>query len=287
MLRAAFGALLAIVACAAQAQWTFDLGAERVYDDNLPRAQGAADIVSDSATRFSLSASRSLLSDGLSSVALGGDARLVGYDRYHGLAHVALGGTLSWRRKLGLGLTVPWLEGQVTAAREAYRASVRDGDRYGATLAGGWRLSESFQLLGGWRYDRYVSRNDRPSVPGISGRAFDLQGRSLFARAILDATERLQLSLGVSQRRGDVVSSTRRNRAIFTAANAITPDPAFGPDYIAYRLSGTTRGVSLGASWAIDERSSVSASYAGERTRARERLNYDGTVFGVQYLYRH
>lgn len=287
-LRAALGAWLAAAAFAAQAQWTFDLGAERMHDDNLSRAQSAADIVGDSAARFSLSAARLLLSDGLSTVALSGDARAVAYDSIHGLSHVALGGTLSWRRKLGLGLTVPWLEGSLSASREAYRESIRDGNRFEAMLAGGWRFSETFQAVAGGRYDRYDSRNNAPLVPGIPGTPFDLQGRSLFARAALDASERLQLSLGFALRSGDVVSSSRRNFAIFRASNAISADPAFGADYFAYRLSGaTTRSVSLGASWAIDNRSSINASLAAERTRADQGLNYSGNLVGISYLYRH
>ena len=288
MSRAALGAVLAIAAFAAQAQWTFDLGAERIYDDNLPRAQSAADIVSDSATRFSLAAARPLYTDGRTSLGFGVETRIVLYDRYHGLSHTALGGALSLRHKLGLGLDVPWLEARVSASREGYREPLRDGDRFGAQLGGGWRLSEAFQVSAGGRYDRFVSRNDLPSVPGLSGKSFDAQGRSLYARAAFDATERLQLNAGVAQRKGDVVPSTRRNRAIFSASNAVSPDPVFGSDYFTYRISGaTTRSATLGASWAIDERSSLSASVAGDRTKARGGLAYDGTVVGVQYLYRH
>jgi hypothetical protein len=259
-----------------------------MHDDNLSRAQRGADIVGDGAVRVSLSAARLLLSDGHSTVALSGDARAVAYDSIHGLSHVAMGGTLSWRRKLGLGLTVPWLEARLSASHEEYRKSLRDGNRFEAMFAGGWRFSETFQALAGARYDRYNAHNDRPLVPGISGDPFDLQGRSLFARAALDASERLQLSAGIALRSGDVVSSTRRNRAIFTASNAISTDPAFGADYFAYRLSGaTTRSVSLGASWAIDDHSSINASLAADRTRTDPGLDYNAKLLGISYLYRH
>ena len=288
MSRAAIGAVLVFAACTAQAQWTFDVGAERMYDDNLPRAQSAADIVSDSLTRFSLAAARPLYVDGRTSLAFGAESRIVLYDRYHGLSHTALGGSLSLRHKLGLGLAAPWLEGRIGAVREGYREPLRDGDRFGAQLGGGWRLSEAFQVSAGGRYDRFISRNNLPSAPGYDGTSFDAQGRSLHARAALDATERLQLSLGLAARKGDVVSSSRRNFAIFRASNAISPDPVFGPDYFTYRLSGaTTRSATLGASWAIDERSSLSASVATDRTSARGGIQYDSTVVGLHYLYRH
>ena len=288
MSRAALGAVLAAATFSVQAQWAFDFGAERVYDDNLSRAQSAADIVSDSTTRFSLAASRSLYADGLTSLGVGAQARIALYDRFHGLSHTAAGGSLSLRRKLGLGRTVPWLEGRVSAVREAYREPLRDGDRFLAQLGGGWRLTEAFELTAGGRYDRFVSRNSLPSTPGLDGTSFDAQGRSLYARAALDASERLQLSLGLALRKGDVVPSTRRNRAIFNASNAISADPVFGAGYFTYRISGaTTRSASLGASWAFNDHSSLSASLVGDRTRARGGLEYDGLAVGIHYLYRH
>jgi len=289
MWRAALGTVLAVAACAAQAQaqWSFDLGAERIYDDNLPRAQSAADIVSDSATRFSLAASRPLYAGSLTTLSAGAEARLVLYDRFHGLSHTAAGGSFSLRHKLGLGRSVPWLEGRVSAVREGYRESLRDGDRFGAQLGGGWRASDALLLGAGWRWDRFISRNNLPSVPGLDGTSFDAQGRSLYARAALDATDRLQLSVGVAVRRGDVVPSTRRNLAIFRASNGISPDPVFGSDYFTYRISGaTTHSASLGASWALDDHSSLSATLAGDRTQAGT-LKYDGLTAGIHYLYRH
>jgi hypothetical protein len=271
-----------------QAQWAFDFGAERIYDDNVPRAQSAADIVSDSATRFSVAASRPLYAGSLTTLSAGAEARLVLYDKFHGLSHTAGGGSLSLRHKLGLGRSVPWLEARVSVVREAYREPLRDGDRFGAQLGGGWRLTDEFQASAGWRWDRFISRNDLPSVPGIDGTSFDAQGRSLYARAAYDATERLQLSLGVAVRRGDVVPSTRRNFDIFRASNGISPDPVFGSDYFTYRVSGaTTRSAALGASWAIDDRSSISATLAGDRTTTRGGLEYDGRTAGIHYLYRH
>jgi hypothetical protein len=88
-------------------------------------------------------------------------------------------------------------------------------------------------------------------------------------------------------RRGDVVSSTRRNLQIFRESSAIANDPAFGPDFVAYRLTGArTESYSLGVSWALGRRASIDASVGADRTHARGALDYDGNVYAVTLVYR-
>jgi hypothetical protein len=124
-------------------------------------------------------------------------------------------------------------------------------------------------------------------VPGISGKVFDLRGRSAYVRAGYAATDVLQLGAHIEVRRGDVVSSTRRNLEIFEASSAIARDPTFGDDFFAYRLRGTTETITANASWALDARSSLNLAYAAERTRAYDDLDYRSYRVDFSYAYRY
>jgi len=277
------------VACAsgnAGAQWAVDAEAMRLYDSNVSHGQLAGDVVGDSLTRVSVAASRELYAAADSSVALTGDAAVTEYDRFGNLSNASLRATLAGRSKLGIGLTAPWLELSASAAREAYRATLRNGNRFAAALTGGRRFSESFDAQLGARYDRRRADNDVPDSIWTSGRAFDLQGRSLFAQANLAISPSLVASLGLSARRGDVVSTASETPLIWAAANAISPDPAFGDERYAYRLSGAaTRSASLTLSWALDAHSSINGRVADEHTRAHGDFGYHSKVMAVHYVY--
>ena len=68
---------------------------------------------------------------------------------------------------------------------------------------------------------------------------------------------------------------------------AIAPDPAFGPDDVAYRLTGA-RTLSLGAGLAyeLSKRASLEAFLSTDDTRARGGLDYDVQRISVSYAYR-
>jgi hypothetical protein len=285
-LRAAIVLGLACAPGAAGAQWSVDAEATRLYDSNLSRGQLAGDVMSDSVTRLSVGASRELYAVANSSIALAADAAFAEYDRYRGLSNASLGATLTGHTKLGIGLTAPWIDLSVAAARESYRATQRNGYRYAAVLAAGRRFSESFDAQLGARYDRRRADYDLPDIPGISGRPFDLQGRSLFAQANLAVSHSLQANLGISVRRGDVVSTALETPSIVAAASAYADDTVFSEGGYAYRLSGgTTRAASLALSWALNAHSSINGSVADERTSARDGFGYHSTLLGLHYVY--
>jgi hypothetical protein len=270
----------------AGAQWAVDAEAMRLYDSNVSHGQLAGDVVGDSVTRVSVAASRELYAVADSSIALTGDAAVAEYDRYRDLSNAALRATLTGRSKFGVGPTAPWLELSASAAREAYHATLRNGNRYAAALTGGRRFSESFDAQLGVRYDRRRADNDVPDSIWVSGRAFDLQGRSVFAQANLAISQSLAANLGLSVRRGDVVSTASETPLIWAAANAISPDPAFGDERYAYRLSGAaTRSVSFALSWALGAHSSINGRVADEHTRAHDGFGYHSKVMAIHYLY--
>jgi hypothetical protein len=285
-MRPVLALLVAALPAAAAAQWTLDAQVARTHDDNLSRAQRESDIVGDRALALRGALGRAfVVADG--DLVLRGEARAARYDDVLGLDHGAVGAGASWRRKLGLGLTAPWIAADAAIFAEDYGTAVRDGRSAALSLELGKRFSARFDASLGAVYDRRRQRDDFPTVPGFSGEPFSLQGRSLALQGRFALHEKLLAFGALAARRGDVVSSTRRNPQIFLESAAIAPDPAFGPDFIAYKLTGAeTTSATLGLSWALGAKASLDFAVASDRTQARGGLEYDGNVYSLALVYR-
>ncbi|HEX3633247.1 MAG TPA: hypothetical protein VHZ01_12115 [Casimicrobiaceae bacterium] len=290
-LRSAARLLLAMMLlCAAwpaRAEWFYDARAGAQYDDNLTRAQQAADVRGDGAATLAAAAGWFHAPSGADGITLSLEASSEAYARFHGLNLISIGGTASYRHKFGLGHDVPWASISVSAAHDDFRDDIRDSDRLEARLEVGRRLSESLDASLGIAADRRRAGNDRPVVPGISGKVFDLRGQSAFARVAYDVTERLQVGARVSVRRGDVESTTRQNLAIFLASDAIAADPTFGSDFYAYRLRGTTSSANATLSWALSDNSSLNLGYAVARTSAYDDLDYVSRIGTILLVFHY
>jgi hypothetical protein len=288
--RAAAWVLVSTLLCTAgpaYAEWFYDAHAGGLYDDNLTRAQQAADVRGDGAATLAASGGWFYAPSGTDGITVSLEANSEAYARFHGLNLISIGGSAGYRHKFGLGHDVPWASITVRAAHDDFRGDIRDGDRIEASLEVGKRLSANFDASVGIATDRRLASNDQPVVPGISGKPFDIRGHSVFARAAYDVTERLQVGARVSARRGDVVSTTRQNLDIFLASDAIAADPTFGSDFYAYRLRGTTTAADATLSWALSDRSSLNLSYGVARTAAYDDLNYLSRLGTIVLAFRY
>jgi hypothetical protein len=272
--------------CAARPAWLLDADVGLQHESNLPRARLSTDIQSGWALTGGLSGGYAHALDGYTGVTATADARVARHDGHSGLDLDALGVALGIRRKFGLGLNVPWASAALSAVRENYGTDIRESDRYNLTLEAGYRFSERFEALVGGAVEKRNARNSAAVVPGIPGDPFELYGRTLYARGTYALTERWDLTFGYGVRSGDVVASTRRNLQIFTVSSAIAPDPAFGPDYFAYRLDGVTRTPWAGLSWALTEYSTLRVVYTRELTYGANGFNYYNTLVSAVFLHR-
>ena len=276
---------LALFPLTAAAQWTIDAEGALVHDNNVSNAQRETDILQDRALAARVSLGR-VFALGLWDAALRAEARGAQHDRFSALDRLGLGVGVGVRRKLGIGLTAPWIGSDATLLEERYDDELRDGTRASLSLTLGKRIDERLALSVTAAYDRRSQRHDAPVTP-LSGRPFSLQGRSLGLRASYSLSERAELIAGVVRRHGDVVSSTRRNAQIFAQSAAIANDPALGPDFIAYRLTGARSDAwSLGLSWALGRRASIDGLFTRTQTRARGGLDYDGDVYSLALVFR-
>jgi hypothetical protein len=278
---------LALGPGAALAQWQPDYEASVLYDNNVPRAQLSSDIVHDSAVAARASLGRSFAAGEAGDIGLSLDARALRYARYEGASVLSAGATASYDRKLGLGLTAPRFGAETSIAWEDSPEAVRDGARFGALAFLAKRFDERLHASVSVAYDRREQRDDMPVVAGKAGDPFSLQSRSVTARARYAFGERATFVASAGARSGDVVSSTRRNPQIFGQAAALAPDPAFGPDYVAYRLTGArTASFSAGFSYELSRRASLEALVTADDTRARGDLDYDRRVLSLTWAYR-
>jgi len=285
--RAAIALLLLGTSASARAEWLFDVDAGALYDSNLNRAYEHADIRADAAIALHAAAGSFLALSGADGLTLSADARSDIYHRFHGLNLLGVGGTAVYRHKFGLGYAAPWILLSASAAHEDYRENLRDSDRAALRVELGRRFTETFDAAFGGSYDRRYGKNDSPVVPGTSGKVFDLRGQSAHVRVGYAVTDQLLLGAELAVRRGDVVATTRRDLQIFRASDAVAADPAFGNDFFAYRLRGTTDTARLSASWALDDRSSLNFAYADERTDAAGGIVYRSHSANVVLSWRY
>ena len=257
------------------------------YDDNLPLAAAPADRLGDSFLTAGGHAGRFVVLANDDTVSVQAGAHAAAFLRYPLLDAVSIEAAASYRRKFGVGLTVPWIALRVDVSRDDYRDDIRDSDRAEIAIVAGARMSESFDVSAGVIHDRRLAHHAAPVVPGISGAIYDGAGDSVFIRAGYAATPRLLFDAALGIRRGDVVATTPEGMAIFVASTAIAEDPAFGPDRYGYRVRGTTTSASIALSYAIDDRQAVNVAYAFASTSAAAGLDYRNNVLSASWVWRY
>jgi hypothetical protein len=286
-LRVACALLAAGMSAPAMSEWLLDADAGVLYDSNLNRAYNSADIRADGAFTLSAAGGSHFALSGADVLTLTANAQSEIYHRFHGLNLLGLGGTALYRHKFGLGYAAPSILLAASASHDNYRDDIRDSDRVELRVEMGKRFTEAFDMAFGGRLERRYAKNDRPVVPGISGKVFDLRGQSAYARAGYAVSDPLLLGVELAVRHGDVVATTRRNFDIFIVSNAIARDPTFGSDFFAYRLRGTTDTAKVTASWAFDNRSSLNFAYANERTDAAGGIIYRSHSANLVFAWRY
>ena len=280
-------ALLALAKAALAVETALDAGVDLLHDTNVTRAQQRDDIRGDAYLSGHLGAGLRWPVGDFDAVHLAAAVRGAQYARFPRLASVALGATLAYRSKLGVGLLAPWVSATTSLANENFREDTRDSNRVELRLEAGRRLSEQLDVSGGYGFDRRYARHDDVLVPGISGAVWDVAGHTGFVRAGRAVSDRWHLDAGYAYRRGDVVATTHRSTAIFLASDAIGPTSAFGPGFFDYRLRGTTQTGEGALSYAIDDRSALTFAGSYGFTRAAQGLTYQNFRVGGAWVYHY
>ena len=278
--------LLAAAPYAARSDWAVGTDAGVRHDSNVGNAQLSSDIVADSVVDARLSAYRLFpLGDGLG-LTLGGDLAGEAYHRITGLNNASLDAAFALKKKWGLGAYAPWIRVGGTVARSSYRDDYRNAWDYRATLASGRRIDERWNVWAEYTYEDRAANAGPEVVPGLSGDAYSQISHNLGAYVEYSLSDRAFLSLGLSGRHGDVVSTSAPNAMIYYASRALAEDPAFGPEAYAYNLPGTTWGVRLGVSYSTTEHSLLGAAFERFDTHADGGNDYTKTIVEITWDYR-
>jgi len=269
------------------AEWLQDVDAGIFYDSNLSRAPTPPDERADTALDVSAALGRLFAPTSNDLLAVTAFARADWYQRYTGLDVVALGVRAHWRHKFAVGYDAPWLAVALDGSRDDYRDTLRDSRRLELKAELGRRFTPVLDGAFGVALDRRYDNNGTPVVPDIPGDVFNLRGVSGDVRLGYAITDAWLLGARAAVRRGDVESTAQPSLPIFLASSAIAEDHVFGGDDLyAYRLRGTTWTAALSASLALDDRTSLNFSFAGERTNAAYGLQYSSRVAGLLLAYR-
>ncbi len=150
----------------------FGASAGAFYDDNLTRAQAAADKRAAGAVTGERRSLTNFVpftgSDGVT-FTLYGRGEL--FDRYNGLTNLVVGGTAAYRHKFGARLfgALGLARLRLTRSYDNYRDDLRTSARLDVRAESGKRFNEQFDASAGLFFERRYDNHGESVVPGISG----------------------------------------------------------------------------------------------------------------------
>jgi hypothetical protein len=260
---------------AAGADWFADVEAGLLYDDNVPRAELSSDRKGDTAFQVSGKAGKSFFPIEAGTLSFSANVRAQAFARFDDLNSLSPGARASYRHKLGLGASAPWVSLGIGGAWEKFQGDVRDAATLDLAFEVGSRLRERWDLRAGLRHERRY---------GETSDVFDQSGSSVSVHAGYEVADWLLLFLGGEYRKGDVVSSSLPNPRVLEAAAARVSDPAFGAGVVSYRLDARTYTLTAGGNVAFTDRCSLDVSYERQETRARGGIGYTNNVARLRVL---
>jgi hypothetical protein len=269
----------------ALAEWVGNAEAGIRQDSNVNNAELDNDIAGVSALSAGASATGFFPLEAGNSLSITGESRGEMFDHYTGLNNVSLGAALAFRKKWALGPYAPWTGLSLSSARLNYANNIRSGWRHQAAIRGGQRIFERWNVLAEYMLERRTANTLPPDQPGMSTDVFTQSSRAMTLAAEYTWSDSLFFSLGSLLRHGDVVSSTRRARKIYSVSKALADDPVFGPDFYAYRITGTTYGLNVDMNIALAPHSLLHASVLRQVTHAEGENNYAKSVQMVSWNY--
>jgi hypothetical protein len=287
--RAALAACLTVATLrVAAADLDTGVEAEVRHAGNVGYAHAAADQIGDTSIGAKLSVARLCSFAGGMSAALSGDLRGEWFDHVDALRNATLEVGASARKKWGLGALAPWLRGGIALGRTQFDDRLRSATHYRAFVSAGRRLDARLNLWAEYDYEqrRAAHQPEDDELPGVATDVFTQRTHALSANLEYVASERIFLGLGALVRRGDVASTARPSAAVYLSARAVVEDPAFGPEFYAYKVTGTSYGLRLDAHFALGSHQLLGVAVQRIETRAPAGLDYADTVPQLNWSYR-
>lgn len=230
--------------CAADPACAADIAFGLRHEDNLGRAEAAADRLDDSAFEFSGFADGNLRTATRSALSWEAGVAATAWTRHPDLSVLEGSLGLRWRHALDTRFGAPWIELGATAAALAHQDSaLRDGARGRLGLTLGQALGARVDARVG--YAHHLRR-------AADGAVFDTEQHEGFVQADVELAPRWLAYGGLTLREGEFTSSASvpAPKAL-AAANAVSRglDRALGGRRRAYQLDATVVEAELGLNW--------------------------------------
>ncbi len=188
--------LLATPRASAAPPWSPTLTASALWHDNVTNADRPADIVPTFQSVVELTASHRHLLGRNDSLLLGARAFADLWSRYDGLDRTALGASLTWQHKFGLGPYAPTLRAELAGDLLAARERDRSGQAGTATLV----YRQRFATIMRAQFAHQWSRTDARAL------AFDRTGQETSAQLSRQIGDAWELSFAARRRHGTVLA---------------------------------------------------------------------------------
>jgi len=251
-----------------------ELSASR--DDNVSRAESAADIKSDNIVGLGINIQHTWLLTPASGILLRSHVKFDQYQHYDDLSHITANAGMDYRFQPMPGYAAPVFDIGATLERYAYSNSdIRDGTALQLDAEVSSHITDRIKLQGGVGTEKRWAGQ---------GEIYTWQRDRIFAGAHYQFSPKATLYANVSRSDGDQVFNSSPNPALLSESKAVTGDLVFGTSR-AYRVDATADVFELGDSIAISGNTTldIGLQHFNISTSGDE---YDGTELRVSLLYR-
>lgn len=200
------------------------------------------------------------------------------------LSTLAIGASASTRKKLGLGAYSSSIQASASISVNTVDDSKRSNNRLELGVSWDKRLNNVWELAAGVSLD---SSNAKNSV-------FNTTSTSIYLNADYTFTEKLLISVGLSQRSGDIITVTNASKnpseatygylSLSSGSNKISDD-VYGSGLTAYRIKADTLIFKVSASYALNDNSSINAGYENQSSSLAYGVSYKNNLLRVNYVY--
>lgn len=268
----------------------FSVNAATAWVDNLSRTSHAPTQKSARVDELSarLATTRQLDRDWLLFADAGASLQHVG--RFDALDRVGATGTLTLRRKVGLGPFAPVFEVSGVLTGHAFRESGRSGWQPDVTLRYSQRLTASLRAAAGAGWTHFIAQ-DEP---------YDVTSHRLFLDAQYDVADGWPVAVGAARQWGEFTANAAGaiwaqaiggglGSVIFSHYNTLAwaVTDSFGPGWVAYRIRDS-RADSWWAELApsLTDRTTLALRYSAVRVTNAIGIEYDTTSWTLSLIHR-
>lgn len=267
-------------------EWMADVSVETQAISNVNRSAYSEDEEDDIAIKLDSSFGRAYQIDGNLRLSLAAELNAALFNDFDKLNSQEFGINAAVRKKLGTGLTVPWIKGELNTLYLNVSHELRSGLNLLADIQIGKRYSERLDVAGGLRYKSRDGKEAESTEPPIGGNVFDQSLLEVYISAGYLLTERWFASFGLAYMDGEIDSACTEENITETleeeTLRGIVADEVFGG--CVYRLDASALTYSLDFSYGLGRHDSINLGLELQSSKT-DWKSYNKTNISVSYKY--